>query len=352
MSTSALAVERLTVTLGMFTLRSVSFSLAPGETLVVLGANGAGKSVLLETIAGFHRLREGRVLVGTRDVTHRPPEARSLGYVPQSFALFPHLSVTENVRFGAVTNGRELESLLERFDLTRLADRQPSDLSGGEKQRVALARALAAKPSVFLFDEPFSALDAVMRETLREDLREFLRASGIATLYVTHDHAEALALAHRVAVVDAGAIVQIDCAQTVFSKPANAGVARLTGVGNLLAGEVRHLNGAELELTLGPQRLVLSRVDGRMALTGRVDVCIRGEDITLAARGAVANRGVHALPATVQRLADLGPVLRASCECGVPIATYVTKPQARALALAAGAEVTLLVPDEAIHLLA
>ncbi|MFB6120590.1 MAG: ABC transporter ATP-binding protein [Halobacteriaceae archaeon] len=199
-----------------------------GETLVVLGPSGSGKTLLLEAIAGFHR-HEGHVTVGGDDVTDAPPEDRGLGLVFQNYALFPHLSVRENVAYGTRyhDDSGDPDDLLSAFGVAALAERSPDTLSGGEAQRVALARALAIRPEAFLLDEPLSSLDVPTRESLRADLLDVL--ADETAIYVTHDRTTARMLADRVAVVSDGEVRQAGPVDEVFENPATAFVARFTG---------------------------------------------------------------------------------------------------------------------------
>ncbi|UPV75379.1 ABC transporter ATP-binding protein [Halorussus limi] len=206
---------------------AADLSVADGETLVVLGPSGSGKSLLLETVAGFHD-HEGRVALAGRDLTDRPPEERGLGFVFQDYALFPHMSVRENVAFGGnYHDARDPDDLLAEFGVADLADRYPPTLSGGESQRVALARALAVRPDAFLLDEPLSALDVPTRQTLRELLADVL--ADQTAMYVTHNRTTARAVADRVAVIRDGEIVQTGSPEAVFERPDTPFVARFTG---------------------------------------------------------------------------------------------------------------------------
>jgi molybdate/tungstate transport system ATP-binding protein len=360
-SAPALAVEDLSLALGAFALRGVSLALEPGEILVLLGPNGAGKSVILETIAGFHRPTQGRVIIGGRDVTASPPEARHVGYVFQNFALFPHLSVAQNVRFGMQARGgtrfaapegeRRIETLLERFGLTRLAQRRPADLSGGEKQRVALARALATDPALFLFDEPFSALDAATRDILRDELAGFLRESRVPAIYVTHDHAEAMTFADRVAVVEAGAVLQSGPAEQVLAAPRTARIARLIGVENIVEGRVRTVLADEAVVALGTKEFRVPLRARAVAAGERVSVSVRAEDLSLLSAGELPAAGQVALPARILRLAHLGPLVRVGCDCGFPLTVHATRAQCRQLALAPGQAAVIGLAPQALNLL-
>ncbi|WP_238398216.1 ABC transporter ATP-binding protein [Halorussus salinus] len=226
---------------------AADLSVADGETLVVLGPSGSGKSLLLETVAGFHD-HEGRVALSGRELTDEPPEERGLGFVFQDYALFPHMSVRENVAFGGKYHDtRDPDELLAEFGVADLADRYPPTLSGGESQRVALARALAVRPDAFLLDEPLSALDVPTRQTLREVLADAL--ADETAMYVTHNRTTARAIADRVAVIRDGAIVQTGSSEEIFERPSSPFVARFTGANclELDAGDLAVPGGERLE---------------------------------------------------------------------------------------------------------
>lgn len=225
---------------------TADLSVPEGETLVVLGPSGSGKSLLLETVAGFHD-HEGTVSLSGRDLTDAPPEDRGLGFVFQDYALFPHATVRENVAFGGRYHEiRNPDDLLDEFGVADLADRYPPTLSGGERQRVALARAVAVRPDAFLLDEPLSALDVPTRQTLREVLADVL--TDETAVYVTHNRTTARALADRVAVIRDGRIVQTASPETVFERPESPFVARFTGANCLeLTAGALEVPGGRLE---------------------------------------------------------------------------------------------------------
>ncbi len=235
-----LRVEDLALTYPGFTLR-VSLEVARGETLALIGPSGSGKTSVLKAVAGLLPVRSGRIWIDGEDVTRMPPERRRVGLLFQDYALFPHLSVWDNVAFGLVEARwprPEIEARVkELLRLVRLiphAQKKPHQLSGGEQQRVALARALAPRPRVLLLDEPLGALDLRLREVLLLELKRVLAEEGTTALYVTHDQAEAFALAHRVAVMKAGQIVQTGVPEEVYKHPADAWTARFLGHKNLL----------------------------------------------------------------------------------------------------------------------
>ena len=216
-------------------LRGVDLAVPEGGLLAVLGPSGCGKTTLLRVLAGFHPVRAGQVSLGGRVLsepgTHVPPEKRGIGIVPQEGALFPHLSVAGNIGFGLPRGrrGERVDELLDLVGLTGYGPRMPAQLSGGQQQRVALARALAPRPGVVLMDEPFSALDAGLRDELRADVRAALRAFGATALLVTHDQEEALGIADLVAVLRDGVVAQLGTPQQIYTDPADLGVALFVG---------------------------------------------------------------------------------------------------------------------------
>lgn len=361
MTQAVIAVEGVSLRLGGFSLRDIDLTVAPGQILVILGPNGAGKSVTLETIAGFHRPRAGRIVIGARDVTDLPPERRRVGLLFQNFGLFPHLTVAANValglgarrRWAARSHDPSLAPLLTRFSIEHLADRLPDDLSPGEKQRAALARALAMQPDLFMFDEPFSALDARSREALREELRTFLREAGIPAIFVTHDQTDAAALADQVAIMDQGTIVQAGPAADVFQAPANAFVADFVGIENRLAGRVIGRAGDRWQVAVG-DRLLQAR--GNRFASGMVSdvfVCIRGEDVVLRGAGITECGGfmTNRLAMRVVRVTGLGALCKVVLDGGFPLIACLTRRDAGILGLAPGGEAIVEIDPDSIHLL-
>jgi ABC-type sugar transport system ATPase subunit len=257
-------------------LAGVDLTVADGELLVVLGPSGCGKSTLLRVVAGLETIDEGRVLIGGRDVTGLAPGRRNVAIVFQSYALFPHLTVAENIGFGlvarAVPRGEARERVAAAATTVGCVDllgRRPAELSGGERQRVALARALVRDPDVFLLDEPLSNLDAELRARMRAELRRFHDAVGGTTVHVTHDQVEALTLGDRVAVLRAGALEQVGTPDELWHAPANRFVARFVGS-----------PGMNVVPADGP-----FAVDGLPA--GRaLEVGVRPEHVTLTGEGA------------------------------------------------------------------
>ena len=225
---------------------SVDLAVREGEFFTVVGPSGCGKTTMLRLVAGFEAPTDGRVRFGGSDVSGVPPEARDVGVVFQNYALFPHLTVGENVGYGlrfsappgGVSREERIDALLELVDLPGTSGRDPDSLSGGQRQRVAIARALAPGPDVLLLDEPMSALDARLRERLRLQVRSIQRSLGITTVYVTHDQEEALSVSDRVAVMRDGSVVQVAPPRTVYRRPASRFVAEFVGDNNVFEGVV------------------------------------------------------------------------------------------------------------------
>ena len=236
-----------------FALRGVDFTVPAGETTVLIGPSGSGKSTLLNVIAGLIAPTAGDVRFGEEEMTHVPAEKRGVGYVFQSYALFPHLNVEENIDFG-VHGSPDARAVvaeqMRRLQIEHLAKRRPRELSGGERQRVALARALAYDPGVLLLDEPLSALDPLLRESVRDDLVRLLQESRRTVIYVTHDRAEAMTVGDRVVVLDRGAIVQAGTPLDLYRTPRSAFVASFMGDANLISATV-DASGTTVSTALG-----------------------------------------------------------------------------------------------------
>jgi len=242
----AVAVECIGIGLAYGTnqvLKDITLAVEPGEFFALLGPSGSGKSTLLRLIAGFNRHNHGQLLVDGRDITGVPPHARNIGMVFQSYALWPHLTVYDNVAFGLVERriareeiGRRVGEALELVGLTEYAKRRPNQLSGGQQQRVALARTIVIEPQVLLLDEPLSNLDKKLREQMRLELKRLQRKLGITTIFVTHDQEEAMTTADRMAVLDEGVLQQVGAPRELFDAPTNRFVAEFVGSTNLLAG--------------------------------------------------------------------------------------------------------------------
>lgn len=243
---SFISLRSLTKSFGdLVAVNNMNLELKEGELVAFLGPSGCGKTTTLRMIAGFERADSGEIYVGGREVTNLPPERRDAGMVFQNYALFPHLTVYENVAFGLQMRKvpkREItgqvRDILAKVQLSGMEERYPRQLSGGQQQRTALARALVFNPTVLLLDEPLANLDAKLREEMRFYIRHLQQEFGITTVYVTHDQAEALVLADRVAVMKSGFLQQIDVPEEIYRRPKNTWVADFVGIANLIPGQV------------------------------------------------------------------------------------------------------------------
>ena len=269
-----------------------SLSVAEGEFFTLVGPSGCGKTTTLRLIAGFETPTSGAVRFGGEDVAGVPPEDRNVGVVFQSYALFPHMTVAENVAYGlhfadppgGGSDEARVGELLDLVDLPDAGDRDPESLSGGQQQRVAMARALAPGPDVLLLDEPMSALDARLRERLRVTVREIQQELGITTVYVTHDQEEALAISDRVAVLAGGRVEQVGPPRAIYRRPASRFVAEFVGDNNVLAGTVTAVGDGTATVRVGGDPLVvgLDGWDGGAVRPGdRLVCCIRPEALTV-----------------------------------------------------------------------
>ena len=273
----------------------VDLAVPAGSLAFLLGPSGCGKTTVLRMIAGLQEPDSGRVRFGDRDVTHLPAERRNAGMVFQGYALWPHMSVRDNVAFGldvrgvpAAERATRARQALEMVRMEALADRKPGQLSGGQQQRVALARALAFRPEVLLLDEPLSNLDARLRLEMREEIRRICREVGITAVYVTHDREEALSLADLVVVMRDGRIEQRGAPEDVYRRPASRFVASFMGETNLVEGEVSSsdAHGSTIRTAAG----ALASASGGLRPGARVTLAIRPESLRLSASGAMSGR--------------------------------------------------------------
>jgi iron(III) transport system ATP-binding protein len=307
-----LRVERVWKTFGAFVaLRDITFDVGQGEFVCLLGPSGCGKTTLLRIIMGLEAQTRGRILKEGRDISGRPPAERDFGIVFQSYALFPNLTVFDNIAYGLHSRRMSraqirarVEELLVLVGLAGERAKYPAQLSGGQQQRVALARALAPSPSLLLLDEPLSALDARLRVRLRHEVRNLQRRLGVTTILVTHDQEEALTMADRIVVMNQGAIEQIGTPMEVYQHPATGFVADFVGEMNFLRGVLL----APDRVRVGPTELTCTPADGLPA-GAPVRVCFRPEDVDV--RGARAD-APNTLQAEIVALDFLGSFYRAT----------------------------------------
>ncbi len=337
-------LEGVCVEVGSFRLESVSLEVHAGEYLVVLGPTGCGKTVLLETLLGLHSPRRGRVVLGGRDASGSPPEERNLGYIPQDYALFPTMTVRQNLAFGpeirrwpqARVRSR-VEELLELLGLDHLAERYPAHLSGGEKQRVALGRALAVNPGTLILDEPLSALDTGRRSELAGRLRSLQRQIHGSFLHVCHDLDEALRVADRIAIMREGRLVQVGAPEEVLQRPQDAFVARFTGNPNVFP--VLSTSDGQVVLEDGTRLLA----DPPLRATA---VALRPEALRLLENGAEPGRACVLSGCVIRRIRrSLAQEVQVRLEPGGSLWTLVA---GHSCTLEPGDPVRLAVPAEAV----
>ncbi|WP_162571926.1 MULTISPECIES: ABC transporter ATP-binding protein [unclassified Variovorax] len=338
----SLTLDRLEKRYGeQLAVASVSLSVQDGEFISLLGPSGCGKTTVLRMVAGLIQPTSGRILIDGQDVTALPTNKRRIGLVFQSYALFPHMSVFENVAFGLRRQGvdgsdlkRRVEEALASVRLVGYGARLPRQLSGGQQQRVAVARSIAPRPSILLFDEPLSNLDASLRDEMQIELKRLQKEVGITTLFVTHDQGEAMSMSDRVCVLAHGVVQQFAKPEEIYHRPATGFVASFIGRPNRLSGSLKRVGaaGAMVELADGI-RLPTALSDG-MADGAAVDVVVRQEDIRFAGTGEpAALEGRVALRsfvgARVQYVVSLGTVeliaeapssgIHAALDVGMPV---------------------------------
>lgn len=291
---------------GSHAVKDLNLTIEPGKLVTLLGPSGCGKTTTLRMLAGFETPSDGQVLVEGKDITLTPVNKRDIGMVFQSYALFPHMSVRENIAFGlkvlkvpGEAASKRIEEVMSLMHLTPYADRAPAQLSGGQQQRVALARAVVIEPKVLLFDEPLSNLDAQLRERMRDELRILQTRLGITSLYVTHDQSEAMAISDRVVVMRNGIIEQDDTPANIYARPRSAFVAEFMGKANILKTRILRVEAGQAHGQIGGADVVLPTGDLDLSAGAEIDCVIRPEQISLVAEGAGA-------PAEVQRVVFQG----------------------------------------------
>ncbi|MEO3888433.1 ABC transporter ATP-binding protein [Nonomuraea sp. B5E05] len=305
---------------GVPAVRDLDLVVGRGEFLCLLGSSGCGKSTTLRMIAGFVQPDSGTVLIDGVDVSGFGPDARPTSMVFQDYAIFPHLTVAENIEFGLKAQklarderARRTEEALELVGLTGLGGRRPNELSGGQQQRVAVARSLAIRPSVLLMDEPLSNLDAKTRIQLRTQLREIQRDTATTIVYVTHDQEEALALGDRIAVMRDGSLEQLGSGHEIYLAPSNGYVADFVGITNWLVGEFAGESTESWEVTVAGAALPATPASASPPVSrgSLVDVSVRPEDVSLTEEGGDRSAPAErALRGVVRDVQFLGPVVR------------------------------------------
>jgi spermidine/putrescine transport system ATP-binding protein len=360
--TPSVRLDRVTKRFGDFTaVREMDLEIPAGQFFTMLGPSGCGKTTTLRMVAGFEDPSEGRVLLSGEDVTSLPAFRRPTNTVFQSYALFPHRNVEQNVAFGLQRQKvdkaeirRRVGEELERVGLSGEAKRKPAQLSGGQQQRVALARALVNRPEVLLLDEPLGALDLKLRKQLQVELKRIQRDVGITFVYVTHDQEEALTMSDRIAVMNRGVVEQVADPETVYERPGTTFVAGFIGVSNLMPGEIVSSNGAgtQMRLDAGPTAKALD--SGGVQTGERAHAVVRPEKLELRQAGASDEGSRPSVEGQVESSLYLGTATQMVVKLGDGTRMTVLVPNADAEARrdlpAAGDGARLSWSDENIHI--
>jgi molybdopterin-binding protein len=344
-------IKSLHVDLGEFVLRDVDLTIEEGEYFIILGPTGAGKTVLLESIAGLYPIKSGGIWLRGKEVTKLEPEKRGISIVYQDHVLFPHLSVKENIVFGSKLRktseqkiSKMLDWIVELLGIPHLLHRQPATLSGGEKQKVALARALSTRPQLLLLDEPLSALDPETRENVQYELRRLHKILHITTVHVTHDFEEAIGLGSRIAVIGEGHIKQVGTPEQIFRQPNSEFVARFAMTRNIFYGKTAHnMHGDTVFMVDGTSFIVAGDAEGECHGT------IRPEDILLSLE-PIQSSARNCFPGTITSVIDKGSTLYVTVTLPPDISCLVTHHSYEEMGLAEGKRVYVTFKASAIHL--
>jgi molybdopterin-binding protein len=355
-----ISLQHVNARAGRFSLADVTFEIPQGAYGVVIGPAGAGKTTLLETIAGVIRVDSGCIALGGDDLTHAPPEQRRLGIVYQHAYLFPHLTVRQNVEYGAAT-AEAAQDVAARFGVAPLGDRSVESLSGGERQLVAIARALARRPEVLLLDEPFSALDPRTRNIARRVLRTVYYERRFTVLQVTHDFSEAGLLGDVAVILDKGRVVQQGNPEHVFRRPASAYIADFLGAENVFAGLARPIRAEAPDWVESAEdefvQHAVAFTTGALTFYALGDVVpgpahavIRAEEVSLSAEPSMSSVQ-NQFRGRILEIVPAGALTRVTVDAsGTPIVAAVTARSVRELSLAVGAQVVVGFKATAVHL--
>lgn len=345
--------DDVSVELGAFRLNEVSIKIEKGDYYFIIGPSGAGKTIILEAIAGLQHPASGRVLIDGEDVEDIAPEKRRIALVYQDYSLFPHMTVYENIAFGLKLRKlpkpeieRKVTAILSRFDIAHLKDRSPYTMSGGEQQRVALARALVTEPDILLLDEPLSAMDRVNRDKFAADLRAIHEEHALTIVQVTHSREEAVSLATRVAVIIDGTLEQEDERDAVFCKPRNRKVGTFVGIENVLEGVVARtgtegsvieVNGCSIHAACG------------MPAGSSVCVFIRAADVSVRSAGSAAGDGNNRFSAVIEEFIPRKSYYLLRISCGFPLYALATEQEIKEKGLVPGGAISVSFCPEAVH---
>ncbi len=346
-----IGVKNLCVDLGEFVLKDITLNIEEGEYFIILGPTGAGKTVLLESIAGLYPIRSGEIWLRGKEVTGVEPENRKISIVYQDHVLFPHLAVKENLLFGLKMHKTKADEMANRLDwvsellgISHLLHRRPNTLSGGEKQKVALGRAIVTQPELLLVDEPLSALDPETRESVQQELRQLHRALGVTILHVTHDFEEAIALGNRIAVVGEGRLMQLGTPEEIFRHPNSEFVARFAMTRNIFLGKAERK----------PNGDTVFKVDSTEFITatdaeGTYHASIRPEDILISSE-PIHSSARNCFPGTITHVVDKGSTLYVTVSIPPELSCLVTRHSFEEMELHEGMKVYVTFKASSIHI--
>jgi molybdopterin-binding protein len=344
-------LKNLSVDLGDFVLKDITLTIEEGEYFIILGPTGAGKTVLLESIAGLHPIKNGEIWLRGKEVTRVEPEKRRVSIVYQDHVLFPHLSVKDNIIFGLKMNKApaderkvKLNWVAELLGITNLLHRRPDTLSGGEKQKVALGRAIITRPELLLVDEPLSSLDPETRENVQQELRQLHKALGITILHVTHDFEEAIALGNRIAVIGEGHLMQVGIPEEIFRHPNSEFVARFALTRNIFLGKAERKSSGDTVFKVdGTEFIIAADADGTYHASIRPeDILISSEPIHSSAR--------NCFPGTITHVVDRGSTLYVTVSIPPELSCLITRHSFEEMELHEGKKVYMTFKASSIHI--
>lgn len=357
-------VKGLFVTAGNFSLKGIDFTIDSGNSRVIVGPTGSGKTLLLESVAGFRRPDSGSVVISSRDVTELSPDLRNISYVPQDICLFPNMSVLSNIEYpllmrGASYRGEKarMDSLIDFFDISKLLDRHSANLSGGERQRVALVRALAPNPSLLVLDEPFSAIDQSMREDVRRMIKKMNRDLGITILMVTHDFDEAYFIGDDISVIMNGRIIQSGPAFDMYNYPKNRDLATFLGVRNIFSGKAVEVFEKSLAVSWdgagAPVTIACGCAGSKFVKGQRIDWGIRSEAVYILRDDSAPDKKPNSFAGTIETIYSRGRMHTAVVKLsgGATVEIDIHDAAARKLDLFSRTEVTISMNPDNIFII-